>query len=269
MLLANAMSILCGKPANNFQTDDGHLERIRRAELESVCEQFQPGVNVLEIGGGSGFQAAILSSSGSKITSIDIAGRKPAHKSYFTVQDYDGEKIPFPDESFDLVFSSNVLEHVRSLPSFLKEIERVLKPGGTSLHIVPSPSWRFWTSFTHYIYAVRWLLGIQQRVPGVVEPTTFRQVAKENGLTTAIKQLVLAGAHGEYPNAVSELYYFSRRRWRQVFEDTGIRVLKIHDCGVFYTGYAIMPALSIAARKRIARWLGSSCFAVTAKKNDL
>ncbi len=38
--------------------------------------------------------------------------------------------IPYPDESFDIVISNNVIEHVRDVNRYLQEIHRVLKPGG-------------------------------------------------------------------------------------------------------------------------------------------
>ena len=41
-----------------------------------------------------------------------------------------GEKIPFPDEYFDIVFSSSALDHVIHPPKTVAEIRRVLKPGG-------------------------------------------------------------------------------------------------------------------------------------------
>jgi ubiquinone/menaquinone biosynthesis C-methylase UbiE len=46
-------------------------------------------------------------------------------------------RIPFPDNTFDFVFSNSVLEHVQDLDSALSEIYRVLKPGGASLHLFP------------------------------------------------------------------------------------------------------------------------------------
>lgn len=43
---------------------------------------------------------------------------------------YDGEHLPFEDQSFDIVFSKQVLEHVRYPDQVMSEISRVLKPGG-------------------------------------------------------------------------------------------------------------------------------------------
>jgi SAM-dependent methyltransferase len=49
----------------------------------------------------------------------------------------------FPDNYFDFVFSNQVMEHVVDLDQVLKEIYRILKPGGTNLHLFPSKDvWR-------------------------------------------------------------------------------------------------------------------------------
>ncbi len=47
-------------------------------------------------------------------------------------------KIPYPDESFDVVFSNSVLEHVSDIESFFREVERVLAPGGVFLSKTPN-----------------------------------------------------------------------------------------------------------------------------------
>lgn len=49
----------------------------------------------------------------------------------------DPYRIPFPDNTFDVVFSKVVLEHVMDYAPVLKEIARVLKPGGCALHVFP------------------------------------------------------------------------------------------------------------------------------------
>jgi SAM-dependent methyltransferase len=49
-----------------------------------------------------------------------------------------GEAIPFPDGHFDVVYSSNVLEHVDDPPRVIAEMVRVLKPGGYGHIVVPN-----------------------------------------------------------------------------------------------------------------------------------
>jgi len=50
---------------------------------------------------------------------------------------YDGNNIPFPDNSFDSVFCSEVFEHIFNLEEVLLEIRRVMKPGAQILITVP------------------------------------------------------------------------------------------------------------------------------------
>lgn len=45
--------------------------------------------------------------------------------------------LPLPDASADLVLSRALLEHVDGVPAAIREMARVLRPGGTTLHLVP------------------------------------------------------------------------------------------------------------------------------------
>ena len=54
---------------------NGLLEKLREAELEVVRGWFRPGMKVLEIRGGSGFQAGAVASRGHQLVSIDLPGR--------------------------------------------------------------------------------------------------------------------------------------------------------------------------------------------------
>jgi SAM-dependent methyltransferase len=47
------------------------------------------------------------------------------------------ERIPFADQTFDVVVSNMVLEHVPDLDSVLREMRRVLRPGGVALNVFP------------------------------------------------------------------------------------------------------------------------------------
>lgn len=50
---------------------------------------------------------------------------------------YDGENIPYDDDTFDLVLCLEVLEHVKNFEGLKKEIYRVLKPGGKAIITIP------------------------------------------------------------------------------------------------------------------------------------
>ncbi len=51
--------------------------------------------------------------------------------------DINSYRIPFPDETFDFVFSDTVFEHVFDFQTSLREINRVLKKGAFSIHMFP------------------------------------------------------------------------------------------------------------------------------------
>lgn len=68
---------------------------------------------------------------------LDIAKSKKA--TYITENEY---KFPIPDNTFDIVFSGQVIEHVKKIWVWIKELARVCKMGGRVITIAPV-SWTF------------------------------------------------------------------------------------------------------------------------------
>ncbi len=245
----------------------GHLENLRRLEIETVKGWLIPGAHVLELGGGNGFQASVIRSLGCEVMSVDLAASNELARPnrFFPVQVYDGEHIPANDGTFDIIFSSNVLEHVRNLGALFGEMRRVLRPDGLAIHILPSTSWRFWQSVAYAGFLVKSLLGRQRYVPGTASaPITsadVTQALRTRGLAYTMKKAVLFPllAHGEYPNAIAELYYYSIRRWIGVFEDHGFSVEEVAGTNLFYTGHVLFPDLSYRIRRQMSHLLGSAC----------
>lgn len=238
---------------------NGHLENLRYAELEPIKSWFEPNKRVLEIGGGSGYQANVITSWGCDVVSIDLPNRPTPPTQYYPVQQYDGINIPFEDESFDIIFSSNVLEHIQNLPPIFTEIHRVLKSDGITIHVLPNPAWRFWTSLSHYGYLLKYLLGKLNIISGVKDTPVVTKALNKYGAVQTISRILFAGSHGEYPNALSELYFFSRKRWLNLFKTNGFNIHQAMDNGIFYTGYALFPSMSFKTRRLMARFLGSAC----------
>lgn len=241
----------------------GLLEELRLLELNAVRDWFTPDTRVLEIGGGSGFQAKVMNSWGSEVISIDLADRPSMESPYYDVQSYNGTQIPAEERSFDLIFSSNVLEHVKDLSTLFSEMLRVLKPQGVAIHVLPTPAWRFWTSVTHYGNFFK-MVGNGQ-VNG--SPTNVSEVppddhtfqAPKRGWVRKLSGKMFAGPHGEFPNAASELYYFSKRRWLKTFSDNGFIVQQVWSTNLYYSGYLLCPNLSMETRQALSRWLGAAC----------
>ena len=68
-------------------------------------------------------------------TDIEVSGHDHTNEEIDVY--YDGKTLPFADESFDSIFSSEVFEHLFNLPKILDELHRVLKPGGYMLVTLP------------------------------------------------------------------------------------------------------------------------------------
>lgn len=74
-----------------------------------------------------------------------------------------GEQMPFAADTFDVVFSTHVLEHVQSPAAVLRETARVLRPGGVAQMIVPN-----YGSFWDGHYGMFWPPYISSRVARLI-----------------------------------------------------------------------------------------------------
>jgi len=109
---------------------------------------------VLDYGCGSGYGTALISDACLQITGVDVSPEAIAHAkdhfsapnlSYLQVNQIEVAPLPFPDSSFDVVLSFQVIEHVQNVSIFLQEIERVLVPGGCVLFSTPDRSSRLFS----------------------------------------------------------------------------------------------------------------------------
>jgi len=95
-------------------------------------------MRVLEIGCGLGTDGAQFAKAGADYTGVDLteAAVELAQKRFElfhlpgTFRTADAEQLDFPDNSFDLVYSHGVLHHTPDTAGAVKEVRRVLKPGG-------------------------------------------------------------------------------------------------------------------------------------------
>ncbi len=248
--------------------DIEQLRSVREWELDRVVSLFPAGAAILELGAGAGWQARALSTLGFKVEAIDVPDSNYLDTRVWPVRAYDGTHIPFENDKFDIVFSSNVLEHVRDIAALEREIHRTLKPEGIVVHVLPTPSWRAWTTLAHYpAYAqliARRLVTTTETSshPQPTDSAPARPASGARALVRTLRSIAVPSRHGEIGNAFSELYHFSDLRWRGHFMRSGWQVEQHLTTGLFYTGYSLFGrALSLETRRRLSVFLGSACTA--------
>jgi len=99
------------------------------------------GLRVLEIGCGMGTDGAQFAKGGAIYTGIDLteAAIELARRNFASAglrgefHVADAERLDFPDESFDIVYSHGVLHHTPDIQAAINEVHRVLKPGGRAV----------------------------------------------------------------------------------------------------------------------------------------
>lgn len=108
---------------------------------QRVLERLRPDMTILDLGAGAGIVSQMnLRGQVAKVCGIDLDTRVIDNPYLDEARIAGGEAIPFDDESFDLVFADNVMEHLDRPTEVFSEIARVLKTGGTLMFKTPNRS---------------------------------------------------------------------------------------------------------------------------------
>lgn len=238
-------------------SDISYLNALRQFEVEQLLPLLPRGAMILEFGAGTGQQARFLADHGFRVVGIDLSDSNYASSRVFPIQDYDGSHVPIEDNSIDVIFSSNVLEHVENLDRIFEEFHRILRPNGFCLHVLPTPNWRLWSFAT--------AIAVSARAAAKLPLATAQYLvdlrswpALEANLREAVSGFVPRG-HGTSVEGVSELWTFSRSAWCRKFQKHGFHVVEDRPMGIFYTGTLLLGSkIPITTRRRLSRLLGSA-----------
>jgi SAM-dependent methyltransferase len=106
---------------------------------EIVGRHLRPDALILDVGAGAGIVSQMdFRGQVARVVGIDPDPR--VRDNPYLDEAYIGvaERTPFAEGSFDLVFADNVLEHIADPDEFLREVRRILKPGGLFLGKTPN-----------------------------------------------------------------------------------------------------------------------------------
>lgn len=209
----------CGSHfVRDAETEAEFFDRYRRFRYETewhirdlVPFSETTGRRVLEIGCGNGADGTEFARHGAEYTGVDLTPtaveRTRAHfrvlglKGRFQVDDALG--LSFPDESFDFVYSHGVIHHTPDPARAIREVFRVLRPGGQAVVMLYHRR-----SFN---YLVRVMLYMRLRVLGRILSRTGRWRRDR----AHAREQHLVGLQNGFDRRIWDLHYenWLRRGW--------------------------------------------------------
>jgi SAM-dependent methyltransferase len=172
----------------------------------------------------------------------------------------DAADLPFEDDYFDLVFSSNVLEHVEQLGVAFAEMKRVLAPGGNMIHSMPTWTWKCIQLVGRPVALV--VRIVRRFIPGM-SVGSERAQAGSHGLLRGLGQskrsliqrvidLIIPTVHGVSGNHLNEYFQFRPQWWRRKFDQAGIECYRSSPL-FLHSHYDLLPYRFMGLRVRLGR----------------
>lgn len=124
--------------------------------LDVVFNELMPynltNLKVLDAGCGTGWFSREAQARGAAVTALDVGEEllaQVAKKAKVKTKVGSVLKLPFKDGTFDIVMSNEVIEHVTDARKAIKEMSRVLKPGGLLVITTPNKAWHWSVSIAN------------------------------------------------------------------------------------------------------------------------
>lgn len=244
----------CGPEVSAAPGTASYIEQLiarRRAYApwfdEAIGYESAAGLDVLDVGCGQGIDVVRYARAGARIRGIDLTPRHvelaQMHVAALGLEAEivlgDAETLPFEDQSFDRVSSNGVLHHTPDIVAAMREIHRVLRPGGEARVLV----YNRWS--LHYWLFQVWHQGIRNH-----------QLFEERSMAGVLSRGVERSSIGARPL----VRVYSPPQLRRLMRDAGFVVPRTR-IGVFNT--IDTPISDVLARRthlldspRVREWIG-------------
>lgn len=141
-----------------------------------------PGGRLLEVGAGAGHLLQEMQNLAWEVEGVDVdaAAIENAGAKGLRVRLGPLEDLHYPDDHFDAICMSHVIEHIHDPAQLLRECYRILKPGGRLTLITPNAQ-----SFCHKVFGSSWFALEPPRHLHIFTRNTMRELLKESGFRAA------------------------------------------------------------------------------------
>ncbi len=183
----------------------------------------------LELGAGDGFQSRLLARCTSSLLSTDINAdrleREPHPRIEYAV--CDAEALPYTSGEFDLIFSSNLLEHLEDPVASVARMGLALRDDGLMVHTVPN---RFWKTLHMGLFYPSQLVSLVERATGRRHgggprfENNARVLPRREGF---LRRHLWPPPHGVSHSNVEEFLRFGTTHWKRVFSDAGFELVAL------------------------------------------
>jgi ubiquinone/menaquinone biosynthesis C-methylase UbiE len=217
------------------------LHTLRKKEINIIFCQVIPKAfnNMLELGCGDGFQTQLLIKYAQRITAADFEPKRFTAEvgQNISFKQCDAEELGkcFENKSFDVIYSSSLLEHLQDPAEALRSISLVLKDEGVTIHCMPNSLWKLSQIVLFYPNLFILLLSKILKIFNVKseKPAAVSKSFDNNPKTVKSRtSMLIPHPHGAYPSNMAEFSAFSKRRWLKEFQDAGFDVIKVIACPI-------------------------------------
>ena len=208
--------------------------------------------SALELGAGDGFQAPFIKRYAKELLSTDInegyIHQRPIEGIRYAACDADhlsDSPISLQHrQAFDLIFSSNLLEHLRAPGQALIDMRDLLKDDGIMIHVMPNAFWKTTSLLLYHLHILSSAYEqLIHRLGLPHHPFRWQRVASTEFVNNPHQEkrglwrrLLAPLPHGEYPSNWSELRAYRKRRWLREFDQSGWDIIAVRP-GVVSSGY--------------------------------